>query len=546
MKRILLRRGNASDLQGANLSLGEAGFTIDTKKLYIGTGPDTPPALIGPVDLTEYATETYVDDAIAAVDIGDITFTGTTIGTPVNITSIDLDLTAGKDINLVTNKYTNGDGGASRLWKFGIDGTLVIPGTIVTYNNNDIHMDSSGHTFVDANYDSGYSIYLGGDHPTNSYVGGVIIGDHRGGYVNIQTKKLIVPNTVPPLNDYGAIGDIKGTIAFDDSYIYYCTSNYVDNQTPIWQSTPWSAATEDYVDTAISEISIPSISGLASETYVNNAISAIPDTGTITFDDNDITGNTIGQVGTIVSASTSSTGTTSSNSNALLLSSSIPNIGSVAVGWTVTFAGNITKNVVGITDISSEVKQIQFDGDAFVYNYPITITSPNYVAGSTPEVNIIAGDKQWKFDNDGELTFPDGTVQATAFNSQSSGQTTGTWTVPIGTSTHSFTVDWNNTYVMWVRGNIPNGITTWNATVSVTNANVPVIGTQYAWNYNSGTTEAPVFVLALTGIPTQIIGTPGAISTALPAVGTTSNTFAFTINNSSGAAQTISYGYTKI
>jgi len=160
------------------------------------------------------------------------------------------------------------------------------------------------------------------------------------------------------------------------------------------------------------------LTGYATEDYVDGAISAvdIPDIGAVTFENNDITGNTIGQVGTIVSASTSSTGTTSANSNALLLSSSIPNIGSVAVGWTVTFAGNITKNVVGITDISSEVKQIQFDGNAFVYNYPITITSPNYVAGSTPEVNIIAGDKQWKFDNDGELTFPDGTVQTTAFN----------------------------------------------------------------------------------------------------------------------------------
>jgi len=47
-------------------------------------------------------------------------------------------------------------------------------------------------------------------------------------------------------------------------------------------------------------------------------------------------------------------------------------------------------------------------------------------------------------------------------------------------------------------------------------------------------------------IPAQIIGTPGAISTALSAVGTTANTFVFTINNSSGSAQTVSYGYRKI
>jgi hypothetical protein len=123
---------------------------------------------------------------------------------------------------------------------------------------------------------------------------------------------------------------------------------------------------------------------------------------------------------------------------------------------------------------------------------------------------------------------------------------TGTWTLATGSNTVSFTVDWNNTYVMWVRGNVPNGIIAWNATVSVTNANVPVIGTQYGWNYNSETTEAPVYVLALTSIPTQIIGTPGTISTALPSVGNTANTFAFTINNASGSTQTIQYGWRKV
>jgi hypothetical protein len=116
-----------------------------------------------------------------------------------------------------------------------------------------------------------------------------------------------------------------------------------------------------------------------------------------------------------------------------------------------------------------------------------------------------------------------------------------------GVNTCSFTVDWNNTYVMWVRGNIPNGIIVWNATVSVTNENVPVIGTQYAWNYNSAEIGNPaVYVLELTSIPAQIVGTQGAISNALPAVGNTANAFEFTINNASGSVQTIQYGYTKL
>jgi hypothetical protein len=118
--------------------------------------------------------------------------------------------------------------------------------------------------------------------------------------------------------------------------------------------------------------------------------------------------------------------------------------------------------------------------------------------------------------------------------------TSGSWTLAPGANTVSFTVDWNFTYSMWVRGNIPNGIAVWNAFVTVTNANVPVIGSQHAWYYTAGN------ALVLTAIPTQIVGTEGSISTASPSVGTTSNTFVFNITNNSGQAQTVYYGYTKV
>jgi hypothetical protein len=99
----------------------------------------------------------------------------------------------------------------------------------------------------------------------------------------------------------------------------------------------------------------------------------------------------------------------------------------------------------------------------------------------------------------------------------------------------------DGTYVMWVKGNIPNGIITWNATVSVSNTNVPAIGTQYAWNYTGG--GSPIL---LTAMPDQIRGTAGTISTDATYVGTTSNRFDFTIANTSTSTQTVYYGYTKI
>ena len=119
--------------------------------------------------------------------------------------------------------------------------------------------------------------------------------------------------------------------------------------------------------------------------------------------------------------------------------------------------------------------------------------------------------------------------------------TTGSWTVTPGTNNYSFTVDNNNTYNLWVLGNIPSGIIVYNATVSVTNNNVPVIGVQYAWNYTGA--GSPIL---LTSIPAQIIGTAGAISTDSPAVGTTTNTFVFGIQNNTVSGITVNYGYLKI
>jgi len=116
---------------------------------------------------------------------------------------------------------------------------------------------------------------------------------------------------------------------------------------------------------------------------------------------------------------------------------------------------------------------------------------------------------------------------------------TGSWTLSTGANTVSFTVTAGQSYVMWVNGNIPNGIVNWNATVTLSNSNVPVIGVQYGWYYLAGN------ALVLTSIPSQIIGTAGSISTSAPAV-SNSNTFTFGITNNSGTSQVINYGYLKI
>jgi hypothetical protein len=141
-----------------------------------------------------------------------------------------------------------------------------------------------------------------------------------------------------------------------------------------------------------------------------------------------------------------------------------------------------------------------------------------------------------RFTQNGQITFSDATVQTTAY-----APVIDSWTATAGTSTYSFTVPSDGTYSMWVKCNIPNGILLWNATASVSNANVPAIGFQYAWNYTGG--GSPIL---LTAIPNQIRGSAGTISTDATYAGTTSNRFDFTIANTSGASQIVYYGYTKI
>ena len=137
------------------------------------------------------------------------------------------------------------------------------------------------------------------------------------------------------------------------------------------------------------------------------------------------------------------------------------------------------------------------------------------------------------------VTGPTGPTGATGATGSAS--TTGSWTITTGTNTYNFQVPSGGTYTMWVMGNIPNGIIVWNATATVTNANVAAIGYQYAWNYTGGGSP-----LLITTIPNQIKGTAGTISTDNTYVGTTSNRFDFTIANTSGTSQTVYYGYTTI
>jgi hypothetical protein len=166
------------------------------------------------------------------------------------------------------------------------------------------------------------------------------------------------------------------------------------------------------------------------------------------------------------------------------------------------------------------------------------------VTGTSPNVTLVAGSYNWTFDNTGNLTLPGNTFAVNYANNTPVDVVTrfeSFWTVPTGNSSQSFTVSANETYYMWVDCNIPNGILAWNATATVTNTNVPVVGVQYAWVYNGGGTP-----IDFTSIPNQFIGTSNTIVRSSVAPSATTNRFDFGINNTSGSAQTVRYGWIQI
>jgi hypothetical protein len=46
---------------------------------------------------------------------------------------------------------------------------------------------------------------------------------------------------------------------------------------------------------------------------------------------------------------------------------------------------------------------------------PVTFSSPDYAAGTDPQVTLTAGTESWTFSENGALTFPDASVQTTAW-----------------------------------------------------------------------------------------------------------------------------------
>jgi hypothetical protein len=439
---------------------------------------------------------------------------------------------AGISINTPGTGYTNGDvltvtnGGMSDTfsisvpvydWQFGNTGNLTFPSNLTIGSNplNPGTVISQANALISIATIGTAATYIGWSEfeyePGNIAL--VAFNDTAGGAVAIQTGDNNDPGTV---NAW--IFDADGSTTFPDTTV---------------QTTAWTG-------------NINTASG-----YINFTSSPAIGTSGITFAD----------------ASHQTTAFTGLASN-LRIGRAAPTVSTGAAGdllgavaadenylyYAVDTYGNSSYYTVTATGNNGAV----YYHDLAKGDYPRPQTNWTLNIGGailSPINSVTDGGTYWRITTNASTPYPSGqgatltgnsgtvwkSVPLNTFQTNVVTKATGTWNVTTGTNTYSFTVPTSGTYQLWVDCNIPNGILVWNATATVTNTNVPVVGAQYAWVYNGG--GSPI---DFTSIPNQFIGTGNTIVRSSVAPSANTNRFDFGLNNTSGGNVTVRYGYVMI
>jgi hypothetical protein len=413
----------------------------------------------------------------------------------------------------------------AKVWTFGDDGSVTFPDS--TTQNTAARITIVGDDSTGVTLNAGETIKIAGAGSITTAVSGDTITITGSGAATVQGITFVGDDSTGIQISDGETFKIAGAGSVTTS---------VSGDTITITGTGGGASIGDLtVDgTTIS-------SGSSSKITLNESVDI---TGTLQVNDINSADSSAIQINDAVNVSGTLTANTiqtnqisSTESTAIQINDSLNASGTITATTFVTHGtgGSITGvNTLQVNEISSaDSTAIQINDGV---NISGTLNAKTLIANTISSEDSTAIQINDGLRISGDLTFSDNTVQTTAYVTAS-----GNWTVTTGTNTYSFTVPSDGTYTMWVKGNIANGIIIWNATVSVSNTNVPAIGYQYAWNYTGG--GSPI---SFTAIPDQIRGTAGTISTDDTYVGSTSNRFDFGISNTSGASQTVYYGYAKI
>ena len=137
------------------------------------------------------------------------------------------------DATVQTTAYTGYHTGDVTGSVFADDSTLLVDGVagkiVGPYDNGVVSINPTNVTT--------YDLFVQQDANTHDlYVANRISGGATG-----SIKNVAIASTAPSTS-IGASGDLQGMVAFDGTYMYYCTANY-DGGTNIWKRVAWSGDT---------------------------------------------------------------------------------------------------------------------------------------------------------------------------------------------------------------------------------------------------------------------------------------------------------------
>jgi hypothetical protein len=455
-------------------------------------------------------------------EVGNLSISGP--GFQANIISANnIGLWAGNAVTITSNRL-----GLANTWTFGTNGNLTLPGNIIAINYANGNRVTGGITFN----------------------GETVIGT---GTSNTQSGLYLAPDPVSLTNDLYL--RVRGNIIDEPTHIHFDTGNNQYYNQYIGDDNKYILL----ANTGNVVVNTNDNAGNSAQWTFNNF-------GTLTLPG----GSQIRPVGAnldIVAGTGSYVNLTTSDGDSYMgVDNGGGYIATAGGQWLFGTTGNLTApgNISAVGNVTAgnisagsgtitggNVNGANFNGNVAFGTGTVggsgNITGGNLITtGSGGAITMTGGNITGVGNISAGNISATGNVTAANFFGNGSqltgvaGKTTGTWNVTAGTNNYSFTLPINNTYQLWVLGNIPNGIIVYNATVSVSNTNVPVIGQQFAWNYEGGGN-----ILMFTSIPAQIVGTAGTISNAAPAVANT-NVFTFGINNTSGNNVTVNYGWAQI
>lgn len=98
-------------------------------------------------------------------------------------------------------------------------------------------MDLGGQTINQTGFIPPGNTYISNSYINYMYVGNQVI------YPDYTTQTTAYQKTAVPTHNYGQAGDVQGMVAYDATYFYYCTANFVNTSTVIWKRTAWGNST---------------------------------------------------------------------------------------------------------------------------------------------------------------------------------------------------------------------------------------------------------------------------------------------------------------